>query len=332
MVQVRKEHLHPDLQGLYGPLSVMAALMKKEWFRKFSTWAGDKALLGKDIDGLDCEQRYIDSSDGQWQIRTRIYRPQNVTGKLPAMIYIHGGGYIIGSPETAHAIIERFVATRPCVVIAPDYRKAGTAPFPAGFNDCYETLLWAKHNADELGIRDTGFIVAGHSAGGGLTAAVTLKARDTREVDLAFQMPIYPMIDDTQPSDQERAMRTPVWDTELNEIGWNAYLADLHANGEEIPAYAAPARNTDYTNFPPTISFVGDKEPFYAEDVAYVDALRAAGVDVAFKEFPGCFHAFDMMAKGIGDVAKDFTYEKYGEFYDRYCARLDEVDETVQLA
>lgn len=318
-MQITKDQVHPDLKSLYGPLSVMAALMKKPWFRRFSTWAGDHLLQGKDIESLDCDERYIPSSDGHWQIRTRIYRPKQIEGPLPAMIYIHGGGYIIGSPETAHSIIERFVATRPCVVIAPDYRKAFTEPFPAGFNDCYETLLWAKDNAADLGINDTGFIVAGHSAGGGLTAAVTLKARDTGDAKLAFQMPIYPMIDDTQPVDSRRTMKSPVWDTELNKIGWDAYLAGVRSRGEEVTSYAAPARNQDYSNFPPTISFVGTMEPFYPEDVAYVDALRDAGIEVAFKEYPGCFHAFDMMAKGIGDEAKDFTYDRYAEFYDRYC-------------
>ncbi len=319
-MQVTKDMLHPDLRSRHGSLSVMASLMKKAWFRKFSTWLTRVALEGKHIDGLDCEQRMIPSSDGRWQIRTRIYRPEGVTGPLPALLYIHGGGYIIGSPEIAHDIIERFIAKRPCVVIAPDYRKAHTARFPAGFNDCYDTLLWAKANAAELGIHDNRFIVAGHSAGGGLTAAVTLKARDTGDVDLAFQMPIYPMIDDQQPDDPERAMQSPVWDTELNRIGWGAYLADLHARGETIPAYAAPARNMDYSGFPPTISFVGTMEPFYPEDVAYAKALSDAGVEVAFKEFEGCFHGFDIVADtGISAEAVTFTYDRYAEFYDRYC-------------
>lgn len=319
-MQVTKDMLHPDLQSRYGSLSVMASLMKKGWFRRFSNWLTKTALHGKNIDGLDCEQRMIPSSDGRWQIRTRIYRPKGATEKLPALLYIHGGGYIIGSPEISHNVIERFIAKRPCVVIAPDYRKAHIEPFPAGFNDCYDTLLWAKANAETLGIKDEGFIVAGHSAGGGLTAAVTLKARDTGDVDLAFQMPIYPMIDDQQPSDPERDMKSPVWDTELNRIGWGAYLAGLQQRGEDIPAYAAPARNKDYSDFPPTISFVGTMEPFYPENVAYVNALKEAGVEVAFKTYEGCFHGFDLLGNtGVSADALAFTFDRYAEFYDRYC-------------
>ena len=214
--------------------------------------------------------------------------------------------------------IERFIATRPCVIIAPDYRKAATKPFPAGFDDCYDTLLWAKANAEDLGIHQGRFMIAGHSAGGGLTAAVTLKVRDTQDVDVAFQMPIYPMIDDQQPHDANRYMETPVWDTELNTIGWNAYLADLHRDGAEIPAYAAPARNTDYQGFPPTITFVGDLDPFYQETLDYVQALRDAGVEVTFREYKGCYHVFDMFGQGIAEDARAFTFDQYAEFYDRY--------------
>ncbi len=319
-MQVTKEMLHPDLQSRFGSLSVMASLMKKVWFRRFSNWVTKVGLEGNDIDGFDCEQRMIPSSDGRWQIRTRIYQPPGAAETLPALLYIHGGGYILGNPEISHDIIQRFIAKRPCVVIAPDYRKAHTEPFPAGFNDCYDTLLWAKANAEALGVRSDRFIVAGHSAGGGLTAAVTLKARDTGDVDVAFQMPIYPMIDDQQPNDPERAMKSPVWDTELNRIGWGAYLAGLHERGEAIPAYAAPARNADYSGFPPTISFVGTMEPFYRENVAYANALREAGVEVAFKEYEGCFHGFDILAEtGVSADAVAFTYDQYADFYDRYC-------------
>ena len=142
--------------------------------------------------------------------------------KNSAMLYFLGG-YIFGCPELYPEIIQRFITTRPCVVIAPDYRKAETEP-SGGFNDCYDTLLWAKANALDLVINPDRFVIAGHSAGGGLTAAVTLKCRDTNEIDIAFQMPIYPMIDHLQPSDGDRHMETLVWDTELNRIGWEHTL------------------------------------------------------------------------------------------------------------
>ena len=316
-MKITKDMLHPDLQGSYGAVRVMTWLMKRRWFRALSNWLAKVGLAGKNIKGLHCEERFIDSSDGHWKIRVRIYRPSGEQQQLPAMLYIHGGGYILGNPESAHAIIEEFITTRPCVVIAPDYRKAGTQPYPAGFNDCYETLMWAQQHADSLNITGDRWMVAGHSAGGGLTAAVTLKARDTGDVQLAFQMPIYPMIDDLQPQDTQREIQSPIWDSTLNAIGWGAYLQDLTESDQAIPAYAAPARNNDYTNFPPTITFVGDCEPFYRETVDYVSALRRAGVDVAFKEYKGCFHGFDMFGQGIGEEAKRFTYDQFAAFFDR---------------
>ena len=317
-MKVTKEMLHPSLQGAFGAMTVMTWLWKRAWFRHFYDWLGRKIQQGRDIAGLDCDEKEVLSRDGSYRIRTRIYRPKGVTDKLPVMLYIHGGGYILGYPEICEEIIQRFIETRACVVISPDYRKAGFKPFPAGFDDCYDVLLWARDNADQLGTKSDQFIIAGGSAGGGLTAAVTLKVRDTQDVDIAFQMPVYPMIDDQQPADPERHIETLVWDTELNAIGWSSYLAELHRSGAEIPAYAAPARNQDYQNFPPTITFVGDLEPFYWETCNYVEALRRAGIDVAFEEYKGCYHGFDIFGEGIADEAKDFTYNQYADFYDRY--------------
>lgn len=317
-MRVTRQMLHPDLHAGYIVVRSVAWFLKRAWFRRLIDWLGRNFGHGKAIDGLDCDEQYIPSSDGISKIRIRIYRPTGHNEKLAAMLYFHGGGYIFGCPEFYPEIIQRFIFTRPCVVIAPDYRKAETQPFPGGFNDCYDSLLWAKNNADDLGINQDRFMIAGHSAGGGLTAAVTLKCRDTKEVDIAFQMPIYPMIDHHQPHDHDRYLETLVWDTELNSIGWNAYLASLNCEGSEIPAYAVPALNTDYERFPPTITFVGDLEPFYWETRNYVQALREAGVAVSFREYKGCYHAFDMLGAAVSDDAKKFTYDQYAEFYDRF--------------
>ena len=153
-----------------------------------------------------------------------------------------------------------------------------------------------------------------------MVAAVTLKARDEGNVDIAFQMPFYPMIDDQQPSDAERQIDVPVWSTKTNRIGWGAYLSDLHKAGSEIPAYAAPARNNDYTGFPPTLTFVGTLEPFFWETRAYMEKLQAAGVDTLYKEYQGCFHAFEFFAadKPVGRDGMDFTFNSYAAFYDKY--------------
>ncbi|GIS21085.1 MAG: hypothetical protein CM15mP120_30010 [Pseudomonadota bacterium] len=95
--------------------------------------------------------RLFPSSDGTLANPCSVYKPLQQDRPLPLLIYFHGGGYVLGAPEMSADVLERFINTRPCVVVAPDYRKAYTEPFPAGFNDCYETLLWAPTTQEQLG-------------------------------------------------------------------------------------------------------------------------------------------------------------------------------------
>lgn len=321
-MKVTKEMLHEDLQPSYGFTMLFPKLLRYRGFVRFLNWLGRTFGKMKQFEGFAGEEHFLPTSDGTGTVRVVVYRPEGVDGELPALLYIHGGGYIMGNPEQAAEIIEAYLKARPCVVIAPDYRKSFTRPYPAGFDDCYDTLLWAKANAASLGIKPEKMMVAGHSAGGGLTAAVTLKAVDTGDVDIAFQMPIYPMIDDTQPDDAARDIESPIWDTRMNRIGWDAYLAGLKASDEPVPAYAAPFRSEDCAGLPPTITFVGTLEPFYQETGAYVQALRNAGVEVAYEEFEGCYHAFDFIGgkAGVSTRARAFTFDQFGLFYDRYAA------------
>jgi acetyl esterase/lipase len=232
------------------------------------------------------------------------------------MLYLHGGGYIHGVPEHFGTIIKDFIETVPCIVVAPDYRKAVQAPYPAAFNDCYDTLLWIRDNAASIGGRTDGFIVSGHSAGGGLTAAVSLKATDTGDARIAFQMPIYPMIDDRQNSPSAVGNDAPVWDAKANRLAWSRYLDGV----TNVTPYAAPARCTNFTRLPPTITYVGSTEPFRDETKIYVKNLRRAHVPVEFKVFDGAFHAFDMMVPDapISKRANRFLLENFQKFAQRY--------------
>lgn len=216
------------------------------------------------------------------------------TTKVPGILWIHGGGYSVGAPEMAYFSMPKLMMkSQACVIIAPEYTLSVDKPYPAAFQDCCRALLWMNQHADTLGISREQIFVGGESAGGGLTAAVCLWARNTGTVKIAYQMPLYPMLDDRMESDSMKNNNAPVWNERLNCDGWALYLKDR--NRDSLPSYASPARAKNYKNLPPAISFVGSVDPFKDETVMYIEALKRAGVEVEFKVFEGCFHAFDML-------------------------------------
>lgn len=318
-MKVTKKMLNEELQWKYWPLKFTAFFMSKTWAVNLINMFEDK-VEGATIPELNCEERYIPSKNGGPDIRMRIYKPLNSTEKLPGMLYIHGGGYITGSPDSFLNLTKRFLIAEPCVMVAPDYRRALEFPYPAAFDDCYDTLLWMKENAEMLGVIPNKFIVAGHSAGGGLAAAVTLKATDTQEVKIAFQMPIYPMIDDRQNTPSASNNNAPVWNSIANKYAWEHYLKGLNEKKVEIPPYAAAARATDYSKLPPTITFVGEMEPFRDETIEYIENLKKAGVPTEFRIFKGCFHAFEVLVPEatISKEAWAFVFKSYSDFMNKY--------------
>ena len=275
-----------------------------------------KSQKGKNIKNLHCEELYIPGSNGSEKIRVRIFRPKSYEGDLVGMLYNHGGGYMVSIPETKIPLFQKYIQTKPCVIIAPDYCKSIKHPFPAGFNDCYDTLLWMKENATSLGINPSKFIVAGDSAGGGLTAAIAQKAADTGDVNIAFQIPLYPMIDYRQQTESAKNMRSvPVWDSVNNAIGWKYYLKNIEEN---VPAYASPAINQNYTGFPPTITFVGTIDTFRDETINYVENLKKFNVPVKFQLFKGAFHGFEQFNSTISKRANQFHLAAFAEYFEKY--------------
>lgn len=323
-MKVTKEMLDAELGAKYWPMKFTAFMLSKVWVIKLINKLS-AGMKGSNIAELHCAEKYIPSRNGAPDIRIRIFKPLDATGALPAMLYIHGGGYITGNPESFFEVYKSFIATKPCMIVAPAYRNALEAPYPAAFNDCYDTLLWLKENAQDIGAIPDKFIVGGHSAGGGLAAAVTLKATDTQDVDIAFQMPIYPMIDDRQITESAANSNAPVWDAKTNKLGWSLYLKGLKENNAEIPAYAAPGRATDYSKLPPTITFVGDMEPFKDETIAYVENLKKAGIAVEFELYQGCYHGFDSVVPeaAISKRAWRFLLNAYSVFVDKYVPQND---------
>ncbi|WP_218025196.1 alpha/beta hydrolase [Nocardia jejuensis] len=235
----------------------------------------------------------IERGDGT-RLRILVYSPRQPVSDATGVLWLHGGGYFLGRPEQDVAVYRRMVRETGCVILAPDYRRSVDEPYPAALDDCYTALIWMRDNASGLGLRLDQLVVAGESAGGGLTAALTLLARDRGEVNIAFQMPIYPMIDDRVCTASSRDNDAPLLDTATLVAAWKMYLRDLHGT-QRVPIYAAPARAVDLRGLPPTFTYVGELEPFRDETLAYVDGLRACGVPVDFEIYPGCWHGFDRL-------------------------------------
>ena len=221
-----------------------------------------------------------------------IMKPIDEPKNAPGVMWIHGGGYMTGIKEMAYiGRAADLVRNHGAVVIAPGYHLSLFHPYPTALNDCYGTLLYIKEHAKELGINPSQIMVGGESAGGGLAAAISMLARDKGEVKLAFQMPLYPMIDNFD-TESSRDNHAKVWNTRRNHQAWAVYLRKDAK--KEVSPYAAPSRQTDYSGLPPAYTFVCTAEPFYCETLTYIDNLKAAGVDAKVDVYEGMYHAFDM--------------------------------------
>lgn len=218
----------------------------------------------------------------------------------------------MGTPEQDEAFIERFIEASACVVVAPDYRLSLDAPYPAALEDSYAALLWLREHGETYGIRSDQLMVGGNSAGGGLGAGLCLHARDRGEVAIAYQILLYPMLDDRMKLPSARDNDGPVWNSKSNQLAWKLYLGNLYGR-EDVPIYAAPARSTDVSGLPPVCSYVGSLEPFHDEVVDYLDRLRTAGVPVSYRVYEGCYHGFDIVCPdaSVSQEARAFLLDRF---------------------
>lgn len=287
-----EERLHPELKAMFSALPEVVytrenLAAKRKEMQEFA--AGMAASLPVN-DAVLTSERYVPGAAGDPDVRIKIYEPRVKNEPLPGVLYIHGGGYILGSADMMDPALQQLVSELGCVIVSVDYRLAPEHPFPAPLEDCYAALQWFSENAEELGCDSSRIAVAGPSAGGGLTAAVSLLARDRNGPSILFQMPLYPMLDDrnmTRSSNEINDGR--VWNKAKNRLGWEMYLGGK----DDVSQYAAPARATDLSGLPPTYTCVGDLDPFRDETIDYVSRLTQAGVPTEFHLYPGCFHGFE---------------------------------------
>lgn len=261
------------------------------------------------VEGVTSQDHFAPGSKGDPAVRVRVYRPDDQPSKLPALYWIHGGGYVMGDIEQDDRLMMQLVKRIGCVTASVDYRLAPEHPFPAPVEDCYAGLKWLFSNAGEFGIDPSRIAIGGASGGGGLCAGLALMARDRKEVKVAYQLLIYPMIDDRNATPASYAITDPrMWNREANRLGWKAYLG-RDGGGADVSPYAAASRATDLSNLPPAYIPVGALDLFVDENIEYAQRLVQAGVPTELHVYPGAFHGFDLFAPSA-TVSKQFKADR----------------------
>lgn len=226
----------------------------------------------------------------------RVFRQATESDTGPALLWIHGGGYVMGNARNNDDLCRRFADRLGITVASVEYRLAPEHPYPAALEDCYAALEWL---AAQTTVDRSRVAIGGASAGAGLAAALAFMVRDQGGLTPQLQLLSYPMLDDRAVPDPAVEHLYRGWSVRSNTFAWAAYLASAN------PDLAVPARRTDLAGLPPAWIGVGTNDLFYAEDVAYAKRLDAQGVRCDLKVVPGAFHGFDGLA-AKSSVAQDF--------------------------
>ncbi|CAN5305573.1 N/A [soil metagenome] len=259
--------------------------------------------------GVSVSEIVVPGPQGAPDVTLRVFSPDQLTAAVPAMLWIHGGGHIIGNPEQDDASNIAFARELGIVVAAVRYRLGAVAAAPASVEDAYAGLKGLVDKADQLHIDPARIAIGGASAGGGIAAALALLAHDRGEIRPAFQLLVYPMLDDrTVVRSDHDTSRVRVWTAKSNRFGWATLLGQPPGSSGVSP-YAAPARREDLSGLPPAWIGVGDLDLFHDEDSEYARRLTEAGVPCELHVVAGAFHGFDALYSKTG-VAVAFWKEQ----------------------
>jgi acetyl esterase/lipase len=237
--------------------------------------------------------RTIPGAKGMPDVRVMIIDGSAVPSGKPAYLHMHGGGFVAGRLTQNPAIQQRLAQEAGCLIVSVDYRLAPETRFPGALDDNYAALRWLHEQADALGVDRTRIAVGGDSAGGGHAAMLAIAARDRGEYPIAFQLLVYPMLDDRTASTVSVPphIGTMGWTRESNRFGWASLLGQAPGLAA-VPAGSVPARIDNLAGLPPTFIAVGGLDLFVGENIAYAQRLNAAGVPVELLLVPGAFHGF----------------------------------------
>ena len=294
--------IHPELQEIAKKSPKFAFSNKNLWFINLALSLMPAPKAPEDI---QVENIFIPGQDDHTKIRLRIYKPKSIVSPTPVLIWLHGGGYVMGKPEMDDRNCAEYVRTLGITVVSVDYRCAPKHPFPAGLDDSYAALKWVVAHSKDLGVNPNRIAVGGNSAGGGLAAALSQLAHDRQEIKPVFQLLVYPMLDD------RTVLRTDIddssnitWSQKSNRFGWESYLGQS-CGAANVPAYSVPARRADLSGLPKAWIGVGTLDVFHDEDVAYAQRLQACGIECEIVIVPGAFHGFDVFDPQV-PIVQDF--------------------------
>jgi acetyl esterase/lipase len=233
--------------------------------------------------------RKVPGAEGAPDVRVLVYTPgDRGPAPLPAMLHIHGGGFVSGKADMSDPNSRSYAVDMKCVVVSVDYRLAPEAPFPDPVEDCYAALLWLHGAAHELGVDPGRIMIAGESAGAGLVAALCLLARDRGQVHPIFQYLAEPMLDHRSADSDHPHTGHFGWTRDHSRFGWDSMIGEA----EVVSPYCSPAVAKDLSALPPTFIHIGAIDLFLEESLEYARRLTRAGVSVELHVWPGAFHAF----------------------------------------
>ena len=288
-------YVHPDLRPMAGQL----AKFRANSFVSDATLAdarkGQSAYIMPPLAAPAYREEIIPGPRDNPALKVYVINDGDKGKPRPAILHMHGGGYILGTAMGDMRGAQQTAADLDCVVVTVEYRLAPETKFPGPLEDNYAALKWLYANAEKLGVDRGRIAVMGGSAGGGHAAMLSIAARNRGEVPICYQALTYPMLDDRTGSTVKKPpqMGALIWTPESNRYGWTSLLG-VPAGSRKVPAGAVPAREVNLAGLPPTFIGVGTIDLFFDEDVEYARRLADAGVSVELAVAPGCFHGFNM--------------------------------------
>ncbi len=318
---MRVADLHPELRRAYRWFP--RPRVRRGWHRRMAQAALALIPPPKPAATLRFERIDFAAAPGTG---VRVFTPAGdaafATGARAALLWIHGGGLVIGAAATDDGFCADLAERLGIVVVSVEYRLAPQHPFPVPLDDCVAAWRWLQDAAPARGIDPTRIAVGGQSAGGGLAAALAQRLLGEDGAQPVAQLLYSPMLDDRTATRRDvDAVRHFAWTNRDNLVGWSSYL-QAAPGADTVPDFAVPARRTDLTGLPPAWIGVGDIDLFHDEDLAYAAALRDAGVECTVDVVPGAPHAFESVARGA-EVALAFHARARAWLQEQLAASAD---------